>query len=177
MARDRYKIINSETPFFLTCTVVRWLPIFGHPPLAQIVLDSLTFLQEENRIVLNAYIIMENHLHLVASSNDLIKEIGDFKSFTARSILDHLEASKSTSLLRDLSASKLLHKKDRQYQFWQEGSHPQAIQGEKMMEQKIEYIHYNPVRRGYVDEPLDWRYSSARNYAGLKGLIPVTTDW
>jgi hypothetical protein len=46
-----------------------------------------------------------------------------------------------------------------------------------MMRQKIDYIHYNPVKRGFVDEPEHWRYSSARNYAGLPGLIDVATDW
>jgi hypothetical protein len=72
-----------------------------------------------------------------------------------------------------LNFYKLDHKKDRQYQFWQEGSHPQQIADERMMQQKIDYIHYNPVRRGYVDKPEDWRYSSARDFVGLPGLLPV----
>ena len=46
-----------------------------------------------------------------------------------------------------------------------------------MMEQKLEYIHWNPVKRGYVDDPTHWRYSSARNYAGMPSLISVVTDW
>ena len=63
------------------------------------------------------------------------------------------------------------------YQVWQEGSHPQEIYGEKMLIQKIEYIHNNPVRRGYVDEAGYWRYSSARTYEGMEGLLEVRTDW
>lgn len=131
----------------------------------------------EHRLVLHAYVIMEDHLHLVALSGDLTKELGDFKSFTARSIIDHLNGEGAFSLLREFRSAKLRHKKNREYQFWQERSHPQLIQGEDMMRQKIEYNHNNPVRRGYVDNPIDWRYSSARNYAGLKGLIDVTTEW
>jgi len=65
----------------------------------------------------------------------------------------------------------------RTYQLWQEGSHPELVQGETMMRQKIEYIHNNPVQRGYVDLPIHWRYSSARNYAGMEGLLPVRTTW
>jgi hypothetical protein len=42
------------------------------------------------------------------------------------------------------------------------------------MWQKLEYTHMNPVKRGYVDEAIHWRYSSARNYAGL---LTVTTGW
>jgi len=45
------------------------------------------------------------------------------------------------------------------------------------MIQKVEYTHYNPVKRGYIDDPIHWRYSSARDYAGLSGLIDVTTEW
>ena len=80
-------------------------------------------------------------------------------------------------LLRQLRAHKLRHKKQSDYQVWQEGSHPKQIETDDMMWQKLEYIHNNPVVRGYVDDPLHWRYSSARNYAGLPGLIDVTTDW
>jgi hypothetical protein len=46
-----------------------------------------------------------------------------------------------------------------------------------MMRQKIEYIHHNPVKRGYVDDDVHWRYSSARNYAGQEGLLKIDTGW
>jgi hypothetical protein len=72
---------------------------------------------------------------------------------------------------------KARYKADRSYQLWQEGSHPEQIQNDEMMWQKLEYIHNNPVVRGYVDEPTHWRYSSARTYAGLTGLFPVQTEW
>ncbi len=120
---------------------------------------------------------MENHLHLVAAADDLAKEIGDFKSYTARSIIDMLTEKNAKNTLKQLEYYKLRHKKDRQYQFWQEGSHTQQIQDEKMMVQKIEYIHNNPLERGYIDEPAHWRYSSARNYAGMDGLIDVVIEW
>ena len=71
----------------------------------------------------------------------------------------------------------LFYKKDRALQFWQEGVHPEWVQNEDMLRQKVEYIHNNPVKRGYVDEAEHWRYSSARNYAGLKGLIEVCKAW
>ena len=81
------------------------------------------------------------------------------------------------TMLEELGYYKLRHKSDQDYQLWQEGSHPQQIQNAEMMRQKLEYIHYNPVERGYVDDPLHWRYSSARNYAGMPGLIDVVKDW
>jgi hypothetical protein len=92
-------------------------------------------------------------------------------------MIDYLELHKAAHVLHQLEFYKATHKTDRTYQFWQEGSHPELIQGEAMMRQKIEYIHNNPVQRGYVDLPIHWRYSSARNYAGLEGLMEVKTAW
>jgi REP element-mobilizing transposase RayT len=143
----------------------------------QIVLDSWSFLQREGRLKLFAYVVLENHIHFIASSNDLSNEIGDFKSYTARRLIDLLKSAKARAILDQLAFHKALHKSDREFQFWQEGSHPQQISNDDMMRQKIEYIHYNPVKRGYVDDPTHWRYSSARNYAGMPGLIDVARDW
>lgn len=177
MTRTRYRIFETEYPYFLTCTVVGWLPVFPRPEAVEIVLDSLRFLQSERELNLFGYVIMENHLHMVASAPELSKVIKDFKSFTARQLIDLLEARSAETILSQLRAHKLTHKRESNYQFWQEGSHPQQIQNEEMMRQKLDYIHYNPVKRGYVDEPEYWRYSSARNYAGREGLIEVITNW
>ena len=177
MGRSRYKVYNNEKPHFFTCTIVQWIPLFRNPQLLQIIVDSFSFLQKEKRLKLYAYVLMKNHIHFIASANDLSKEVANFKSFTARKIIDLLKQEKSTSLLRLLEVFKLRHKKDRQYQVWQEGSHPQEIINERMMTQKINYIHNNPVRAGYVRKPIDWPYSSARDYHGGKGLLKVITDW
>jgi len=96
-----------------------------------------------------------------------------FKSFTAKEILKYLQNQNVKTILDQLAFYKKAHKKTAQYQLWQEGIQPKLIQDEKMMLQKIEYIHYNPVKRGYVDEAKHWRYSSARDYHDIKGLIDV----
>lgn len=172
MGRSRYHVIGSQ-PHFLTCTVVNWMPLFSKVELAQIILDSLSFLQRQRRLVLYGYVIMENHLHLIASASNLSKEIGDFKSFTARSTIDLLKKKQVTHILEQLKFYKLKHKIDQEYQVWQEGFHPQLIVSEEMFRQKLEYIHNNPVRRGYIDEPVHWRYSSYRNYIGQQGLLQI----
>jgi len=110
MARSRYKIHENQQPYFLTCTVVNWLPIFGSPMVTHILLDSLQFLQQQNRLTIYAYIIMENHLHCIASSLDLSKEVGDFKSFTARKILDFFTEKHAHHVLKLLEDSKIEHK-------------------------------------------------------------------
>jgi putative transposase len=172
MARSRYQFLASS-PHFLTCTVVDWIDLFSKPELAQILLDSLDFLQQQRRLTVHGYVIMENHLHLIATAADLSREVASFKSFTARSIVDGLQEGRSAHLLAQLKTHKLPHKTGQTYQVWQEGSHPQAIGSEAMLAQKLDYIHHNPVRRGYVDDPAHWRYSSYRNYIGQPGLLPI----
>jgi len=178
MARSRYVIFQGDsTPYFLTATTVNWLPLFSNPTVAQIILDSLDFLEHQGRLTIMAYVLMENHVHLIALADNLAKEIGDFKSFTARKCIDHYQQQGNDFILEQLAENKLPNRIDRMYQFWQEGVHPQQIQDHAMLRQKIDYIHYNPVRRGYVDESEHWRYSSARNYAGLPGVLDVCIDW
>ena len=177
MSRSRYRIFEEEYPYFLTCTVVAWLPVFAYQQFASIIIDSWRFLQRERGVELFSYVIMENHVHWIARGDALSDKLGHFKSFTARSIIDGLEARGFGTLLEELRFFKQRHKMDQQHQLWQEGSHPQQMQNDDMMQQKLDYIHQNPVRRGYVDEAVHWRYSSARNYAGSQGLLEVVTDW
>nr|WP_225938491.1 transposase [Leptothermofonsia sichuanensis] len=155
--------------------MVNWLALFSNPEIVQIVLNSLTFLQSHQRLAIHGYVIMENHLHLIASSPNLSKEIANFKSFTARATVDWLKTNQSRYWLNQLAIHKQSYKTDQQYQMWQEGAHPQAILDWKMFQQKLAYIHNNPVQRGYVDDPSHWRYSSYRNYAGQEGILLI--DW
>ena len=120
---------------------------------------------------------MKNHIHMIVKSDNLSKEIANFKSYTARQIIDHLIKNKSNKILNKLMYYKLKHKKDRRYQLWQEGIHPIQIDNEKILKQKIEYMHNNPVKEGLVEHPEDWINSSALNYSGKKGILDVETDW
>jgi REP element-mobilizing transposase RayT len=177
MPRTRYRIYETEYPYFLTCTIVGWLPVFTRPAAVHILFDCWRYLQANKGFVLFGYVVLENHLHLIASAPDLANAIKSFKMFTARQLVDLLERHGASILLRQLRAHKLGHKTQSEYQVWQEGSHPQQIGSDAMMLQKLEYMHNNPVERGYIDDPLHWRYSSGRNYAGQVGLVEVRTDW
>ncbi|GAB63256.1 MAG: hypothetical protein DWB56_02980 [Candidatus Jettenia sp.] len=162
--RSRYKHFHDSSPYFITCTTVNWIPIFTTPYMFEIAAESLRFLRSDGLFKLYAYVILENHLHMIAASEELSKNIGRFKSYTARRIIDSALLGKITWLLNQLQEEKKSFKRYRTHQLWQEGFHPQRIQSEAMMRQKIEYIHYNPVRSGYVDDPVSWIYSSARNF-------------
>ena len=177
MTRTRYHIFDTDYPYFLTCTIVGWLPVFTRPEAVQVLFDSWQYLQQHRDFKLYGYVVLENHLHLIASAPNLANDIKSFKMYTAGRIIELLEHHGAQVILRQLRALKLRHKTKSQYQVWQEGSMPKQIMDNAMMRQKLEYIHNNPVKRGYVEEACHWRYSSARNYAGLPGLIDIVTDW
>ncbi|MEW6667509.1 MAG: transposase [Thermodesulfobacteriota bacterium] len=177
MTRSRYRVLTPSHPHFLTCTVVNWITLFNDPGAVQIILDSWGFLQNQGRLRLYGYVILENHLHFIADSPDLAREVGNFKSFTASHILERLREHGRQFVLDQLRWSKEKHKNDRTYQVWQEGSHAEMVFSDEVLAQKLEYMHFNPVRRGYVDDPVHWRYSSARNYAGMPGIIELKGRW
>ena len=177
MSRSRYTIIDQQEPHFVTCTVHQWAPVFTRPETVEVIADSLRFLQEDGRLVIYGYVIMINHVHLLASSPGLTEAIGHFKSFTAKQVLRVLREGGARTLVWQLTCGTAPRNPQRLRHLWRPGSHPEQIVSEEMMRQKLTYIHENPVRRGYVDDPVHWRYSRARNYAGTEGLIPVQTDW
>ena len=173
MGRSRYTFTETDKPHFLTCTIMEWLPLFIRPYIVDHLLNCWRYQQTHHDLKLYGFVILENHLHFVAQAPDLSKCLSQFKSFTARQIIDDLQSKGADKALQRLRFSKRAHKQDRVYQLWQEGSHAEMVYSESVMRQKLEYIHNNPVKRGYVDLPEQWRYSSARNYAGMPGLIEV----
>ncbi len=177
MGRSRYKIYEPTQPHFMTCTILHWIPIFTRTQTTDIIFNSLKHLQKTDNLKIYAYVILENHLHLIASSDDIGKSMTNFKKFTAREIIDLLKKSNVKTILEQLSFYKKAHKKNTTYQLWQEGIAPKLIQSDKMMIDRINYIHNNPVKRGYIEDATFWRYSSARDYDGVEGLIDVERGW
>ena len=157
-------MVESEGIYFLTNTIVSWLPVFTGSDMCSLILESLLFCRKNKGLRLYAYVIMENHIHLVAEAPDLGRCMQAFKGYTAREVIALAQTTGKEWLLRQFDYCRKAHKDHSQYQVWQEGSHPQLIQEDDMLRQKIMYVHNNPVRRGYVDKPEHWRYSSARNY-------------
>ena len=173
MTRNRYKIYNTAYPHFITCTVVDWLPLMKPVKVKQIIIDILKFLQRENRIRIYASVIMPDHLHLILSSNNLIQNVANFKSYSARQIIKYYIDSNQVSIIKKLKLAKPAYLKDRKHKFWQTGYSPKQISSMDMMQQKIDYIHYNPVRKKYVKEPEEWLFSSAHNFSGLPSPLCI----
>ena len=162
--RSRYKISEKDGIYFVTSTITEWLPVFTSEKYFEIIIGSLQFCKEKRCFNLYAYVILDNHFHLVASAPDLSETMTSMKKYTAHEIIRQLEEDKKEWLLNQLAYYKKRHKKKSTHQVWQEGFHPQLLINEDMLIQKIDYMHHNPVKRGFVDLPEHWRYSSARNY-------------
>ena len=171
MPRSRYKIVTTDnSPYFITSSTVNWIPAFSSPAIANIILDSLSFLHQQQRLTLHAYVLMENHLHLIASSPNFSAEMRNFKSYTAGRCIKYYQEKNNQWMLAQLKRCKNQYKIGQTFQFWQEGFHPKLIMNEAILRNKLEYIHNNPIERGYVDDPAHWRYSSYRNYFCENGM-------
>jgi putative transposase len=105
---------------------------------------------------------MDNHFHAILSGPDLAETMGNLKKFTAKRLLEQLAVERREWLLKDLHFYRAAHKTRSEHQVWQEGVHPKAVVSDEMMLQKLEYVHNNPVQRGWVAAPEHWRYSSAQ---------------
>ena len=171
--RTRYKTYDSQAPYFLTSTIIAWVPVFTRRPYFDIILTALKYCRLEKGLKIFAYVIMDNHLHLIGQAENLSAILKDFKSFTAREIIRQAEQDDKQWLLQQFDCYKKEYKQGSKFQVWQEGFHPKLLGSEDMVRQKIAYIHHNPVRAGLVDQPEDWPYSSARNYLSGAGVLDI----
>lgn len=179
----RRKILDQNGFNYLTLTIVDWVDVFTRKECRDIVLDSLRHCQEEKGLVVYAYVIMSNHIHLVAQAKEeegavLSDILRDFKKHTSKKIVEWIKTSGKESR-RDW----LLHRFEwnanktgdgRKYQVWQRSNHPTILWSAEVIWQKIRYIHRNPVRAKYVAKAPHYLYSSAMNYIDEKGILDVT---
>ncbi len=172
--RSRYKIFNDNGIFFVTSTIVNWIPVFVNEIYYNILIDTLKYYQENNNLIIYAYVFMENHFHMIILNEDISKIMQSIKKYTAKEIITNLKKDKEENKLKEFRESKPDYKITSKHQVWQESFHPQEIISLDMLKQKIEYIHYNPVRKKFVTNPVDWKYSSAIDYySGKKGLLDI----
>jgi REP element-mobilizing transposase RayT len=162
----RYRA-DENFPYFCTISVIDWVPVFIDERVIQPIIDSLRFCQEKKALQLFAYVVMPNHLHLIAAAENLHDQMRDFKRFTSRTIHDRLVAGHRATILEWLRVGAQRARRSRgEFSFWQDGFHPQVIRSRTVFDQKLRYLHENPIRKGLVARPAEWRYSSAGWYSG-----------
>ena len=159
----RYRIEQDHALYFVTFSIVQWLPVLTSRESCDIVCRSLDFCHEHKHLRVNCYVIMPTHLHAILfdadfSSFRLRSTLADLRKYTGRRLVDHCAKHMPAWFIMTLQTSA---GQDRKHQFWQSGTHPEAIYSETFWRQKMDYIHDNPCRKGLVKEPHHWRYSSA----------------
>jgi len=171
--------INKDL-YFMTDTVVDWVDIFTRPAYKHIILESLQYCVQQKGLIIYAWVLMSNHLHTIVSCEENVKISDiwrDFKKFTSKKILATLEndiaESRREWMLDRFEFKGRYDKRIKNYKFWQDGNDEQLIFSFDYLKQKMDYIHNNPVKAEFVNKPEEYRYSSAIDYAGGKGLLKI----
>jgi REP element-mobilizing transposase RayT len=173
-----YQIKNQNGLYYLTFQVVKWVDIFARDIYRDIVLDSFDYAMKNKGLQLFAYVIMSNHVHLIANNSEgnLSACIRDINKFTSKRIVEtinSIQESRREWLLSLFLQAAMQHKRNSSYQVWTHENHAILLYSKDFIAQKIDYIHNNPVRSKIVQDPEDYLYSSARNYAGLSNYLDV----
>ena len=179
MAR-KYAILNQEAFYFVTFTVIHWIDVFTREDIRHIFIDSLKYCQKEKGLLVGAWCIMTNHVHLIlGTQGDMALQdiIRDLKSFTSRHIRKYLEGSRRESrrtwMLEIMTKEGTKKSNNKDFQLWQQHNHPIELANAKTVTQTLDYVHYNPVKAGFVDNPAEWVWSSARDYEDQKGIVDI----
>ncbi len=175
----KYKFRKPEAAYFVSFATVNWVDVFTRDIYLSILADALTYCRKNKGMELYAYVFMPNHVHLLFRSlnNDPSGLIRDFKGFTSRKLLDCIKdnprESRKEYLLKQFEDAGSKNSNVNKYQFWQQNNKPIEVYSQVVVEQKVDYIHNNPVEEGFITDAVDWKYSSARNYAGDHTVLEI----
>ncbi|MEA5111746.1 hypothetical protein SDC9_168278 [bioreactor metagenome] len=173
---EKYKAIDPELPYFVTFSIIEWMPLFRSSVYADIVVNSIRYCMDNKGLELFAYCIMPTHLHMI------IRAVGkgpgpvmrDLKKFTSSEIIRVLKYdTENLNMIEAFKKAASDIRRNKYLKVWQDGYHPEMIYSNKFFFQKLNYIHMNPVKAGIVELPEDYYYSSARNYAELSAPLEI----
>ena len=171
---SQYRKTTPDDLYFVTLTVVGWVDVFTRQAYKDILVENLQYCQQKEGLDLFAYVIMSNHVHLVGRriDKDLTELLGRFKSYTSKKIIKlvetHPQESRRDWLLNQFQHFAIRNQQYSNYHFWQYTNHPVLLNTPQLLQQKVDYVHQNPVRAGIVTEPESYVYSSACPESPLK---------
>lgn len=170
MSRN-YKFHNPEGVYFVSFAVVEWIDVFTRNEYKDIVVENLSFCQKNKGLEIFAWCVMTNHVHLIirAKQGCLLHDImRDVKKHTSKKIVTVIKENQQESR-REWLLEKFITKEG--VRFWGTDNHPIELWSNSVINQKLDYLHNNPVEEGLVFRPKQYVYSSAIDYAGQKGLL------
>lgn len=178
MSRN-YKFYNPSGVYFVSFATVYWIDVFTRQVYFNILENSINHCRAKKGMEVFSYCFMPSHIHLIfRSKNDnpagLLR---DFKTYTSKTIINTIKENPTESrkewLLEMFLKAADLKSNVNHYQLWQHHNKPIELWSNKVIKQKIDYIHNNPVESGFVTSPKDWKYSSARNLAEYDPIITI----
>jgi REP element-mobilizing transposase RayT len=176
----KYKIRNNERAYFITITIVGWIDVFTRLEQKENLVNSLRYCQNKKSLEIFGWCLMPSHLHMICRSGNqeipLSSIIRDFKKFTSKAIIKTIieKPESRRDWMLEYFANECKHlKREQKYKVWQDGYHAKEIIKQPFFEEKLDYIHHNPVKENIVEFPENYLYSSARNFAELESLIDI----
>lgn len=175
----KYKFRDSTKLYFISYAVVYWIDVFVRNSYKCELLESWKYCQKNKGLEIYAWCIMTSHVHMIIGieQRKLESIVRDMKSYTSmrlrKAIQENPQESRKEWMLWMMERAGKRNTNNKDFQFWQQHNHPIELDSNYLMEQKLDYIHNNPVEAGFVELPEEWLYSSARDYAGGKGLIDI----
>ncbi len=175
---EKYKIRDQDKLYFVTFTVIHWLDVFVRREYKDILLESLRYCQKNKGLEVWAYCIMSSHAHMILGRHgepSLQGIIRDIKKFTSLEIIKAIQGNDQESR-RELfmwlfERAGRKNNNNTRYQFWQQSNHRIELNTNQKLDQRLNYIHQNPVEGGIVLSPEDYLYSSAMNYMGKPEIL------
>ena len=176
---SKYKILDQSKLYFVTFATINWIDIFTREIYKEILLESLKYCIKNKGLEIFGWCIMTNHVHLIIGTHQENMEgiLRDFKSFTSRELKETIKKNPQESrkdwLVWMMERAGKMNSNNNDWQLWQQDNRPIELYTYSVIKQKLDYIHNNPVKAGFVGKPEDWIYSSAIDYAGGKGLLQI----
>ncbi len=164
----KYGVRNSKMflneVYFWTDTIKDWQNLLVHDECCQIIVDSWHNLVSRNKISIYSFVIMPNHLHVIwemRSQNGKEMPYASFNKYTSHQFLEHLRKNQSND---DLAVYIVNDDPERKHRFWQRDPLAVVIDSRNKLEQKLDYIHFNPLQERWrlVDEPTNYKWSSSK---------------
>jgi putative transposase len=176
----KYKFHTNDDLYFVSFATINWIDVFVRRVYCDIIVESLRYCVENKGLELYAWCIMSSHVHLIISTErgSLSDIMRDLKRHTTKAILkeieDNLQESRRDWKLWMFKRAGAKNSNNEIYQFWQQNNHPVQLSTNEMMQQRLDYLHNNPVESGIVSYPPEYLYSSAKDYYTEEpGLLPV----
>ena len=168
---------DSDDLYFVTLTIVGWVDVFTRSIYKRYLAENISFCQDQKGLDLYKYVIMSNHVHMIARMRDnkrMDNFLRDFKSFTSKGLYDLIcnedVESRKHWMFAVFRSAGMANPDNKDFQIWQIGSHPVILSTNEMIDQKAEYIENNPVKSGFVKAPEAYIYSSACERSPVKCL-------